>query len=98
MTTLLQSPPGHADRGSDLDALATAELRAACEGGGFPVPGARISFVGEGPVLRVVVRIPSQLPWRVADAAVVRALQAVRSSWPETQFSDRRYEDCLLSD
>lgn len=80
------------------DALATAELRRALGELGNPTPAAAVRFEPDGDQVRVVVEIPPTVPWRIADAAVMRMLRQVRAEHPDVRCSGRRFEDCSVAD
>jgi hypothetical protein len=74
-------------------ALATAELQHVLGEYGYPSPGALVRLeAAEGDRFSAVVRLPPNVPWRLSDAAVVRALRQARASHPEIRFVDRRFE------
>ncbi len=94
----VQDVTQNAFAGGSADALATAELRRALAELGDPTPAAAARFQPDGDRVRVVVELPPTVPWRIADAAVMRMLRQVRAVYPDVRCSGRRFEDCPVAD
>lgn len=94
MTTTHRSIALPHERATAAAALATAELQHVLGEYGHPSPGARVRLVPEGDRFRAVVRIPLEVPWRVAESATARALRQARAIHPQVRLVDRRFERC----
>ena len=101
MTTLIEhlpetSAPTATD--VDLEALATREFRRALTVRPALAREACVRVSREGNRARIVAELPTDLPWRVADAAVVRAIRALREASPGLQVVDTRFAESGRAD
>jgi len=98
MTISMPPSPAIREELHASEALASSELRRVLTGLGHPAPGATIRLASTRDGVRAIARIPQDIPWRVADTAVVRALRQVRAVHPRLRLSDRRFETTLRMD